>query len=178
MPNDSLAKSFELYRNYRLPIDVARFAQYVGVDLSPFIESTYKSDENEKPRILRYGDFGDQVEAISRIIKAKGFKDVAILLPTIMEYNAAATGSKYRDIAKAMGVSGTESMSEAEYRKAAIDAVKKLSADVGIPADLKEIVKPEDVPALAASALADACTPGNPKDPTVEDIEALYRSLL
>lgn len=102
----------------------------------------------------------------------------AILLPTIMEYNAAATGSKYRDIAKAMGVSGTESMSEAEYRKAAIDAVKQLSADVGIPADLKEIVKPEDVPALAASALADACTPGNPKDPTVEDIEALYRSLL
>lgn len=102
----------------------------------------------------------------------------AILLPTIMEYNAVATGSKYRDIAKAMGVSGTESMSEAEYRKAAIDAVKKLSADVGIPANLKEIVKPEDVPALAASALADACTPGNPKDPTVEDIEALYRSLL
>lgn len=102
----------------------------------------------------------------------------AILLPTIMEYNATATGSKYRDIAKAMGVSGTESMSEAEYRKAAIDAVKQLSADVGIPANLKEIVKPEDVPALAASALADACTPGNPKDPTVEDIEALYRSLL
>lgn len=102
----------------------------------------------------------------------------AILLPTIMEYNATATGSKYRDIAKAMGVTGTESMSEAEYRKVAIDAVKKLSADVGIPADLKEIVKPEDVPALAASALADACTPGNPKDPTVEDIEALYRSLL
>ncbi len=102
----------------------------------------------------------------------------AILLPTIMEYNAVATGSKYRDIAKAMGVSGTESMSEAEYRKAAIDAVKQLSADVGIPANLKEIVKPEDVPALAASALADACTPGNPKDPTVEDIEALYRSLL
>lgn len=102
----------------------------------------------------------------------------AILLPTIMEYNAVATGSKYQDIAKAMGVSGTESMSEAEYRKAAIDAVKKLSADVGIPANLKEIVKPEDVPALAASALADACTPGNPKDPTVEDIEALYRSLL
>lgn len=102
----------------------------------------------------------------------------AILLPTIMEYNAVATGSKYRDIAKAMGVTGTESMSEAEYRKAAIDAVKKLSADVGILANLKEIVKPEDVPALAASALADACTPGNPKDPTVEDIEALYRSLL
>lgn len=102
----------------------------------------------------------------------------AILLPTVMEYNASATGSRYRDIAKAMGVPGTESMSEAEYRKAAIDAVKKLSADVGIPADLKEIVKPEDVPALAKSAIADACTPGNPKDPTVEDIEKLYRSLL
>ena len=77
-----------------------------------------------------------------------------------------------------MGVPGTESMSEAEYRKAAIDAVRKLSADVGIPADLKEIVKPEEVRALAESALADACTPGNPKDPTVEDIEQLYRSLL
>lgn len=102
----------------------------------------------------------------------------AILLPTVMEYNASATGSRYRDIAKAMGVPGTESMSEAEYRKAAIDAVKKLSADVGIPADLKEIVKPEDVPALAKSAIADACTPGNPKNPTVEDIEKLYRSLL
>lgn len=102
----------------------------------------------------------------------------AILLPTVMEYNAPATGSKYRDIAKAMGVPGTESMSEAEYRKAAIDAVRKLSADVGIPADLKEIVKPEEVRALAESALADACTPGNPKDPTVEDIEQLYRSLL
>ena len=102
----------------------------------------------------------------------------AILLPTVMEYNAPATGSKYRDIAKAMGVPGTESMSEAEYRKAAIDAVRKLSSDVGIPADLKEIVKPEEVRALAESALADACTPGNPKDPTVEDIEQLYRSLL
>lgn len=102
----------------------------------------------------------------------------AILLPTVMEYNASATGSKYRDIAKAMGVPGTESMSEAEYRKAAVDAVKKLSADVGIPANLKEIVKPEEVPALAKSALADACTPGNPKDPSVADIEALYRSLL
>lgn len=102
----------------------------------------------------------------------------AILLPTVMEYNASATGERYRDIAKAMGVPGTENMAEAEYRKAAIDAVKKLSADVGIPADLKEIVKPEDVPALAKSAIADACTPGNPKDPTVEDIEKLYRSLL
>ncbi len=102
----------------------------------------------------------------------------AILLPTVMEYNASATGSRYRDIAKAMGVPGTDKMSEAEYRKAAIDAVKKLSTDVGIPADLKEIVKPDDVPALAKSAMADACTPGNPKDPNVSDIEKLYRSLL
>ena len=102
----------------------------------------------------------------------------AIILPTVMEYNAPETGEKYRDIAKAMGVKGTENMSQEEYRKAAIDAVKKLSADVGIPADLKEIVKPEDIPFLAQSAYDDACRPGNPKDPTVEEIAALYRSLL
>ena len=69
----------------------------------------------------------------------------AILLPTVMEYNAPCTGTKYRDIAIAMGVEGAENMSQEEYRKAAVEAVKKLSADVGIPADLKEIVKPEDV---------------------------------
>ncbi len=102
----------------------------------------------------------------------------AIILPTVMEYNAPMTGEKYRDIAKAMGVEGTENMTQEEYRKAAIDAVKKLSADVGIPADLKEIVKEEDVPFLAQSAYDDACRPGNPKDPTVEEIAALYRSLL
>ena len=102
----------------------------------------------------------------------------AIILPTVMEYNAPVTGEKYRDIAKAMGVKGTENMSQEEYRKAAVDAVKKLSADVGIPADLKEIVKEEDVPFLAQSAYDDACRPGNPKDPTVEEIAALYRSLL
>ena len=102
----------------------------------------------------------------------------AILLPTVMEYNADATGEKYREIAKAMGVEGTEKMTVAEYRKAAVDAVKKLSADVGIPADLKAIAKDEDVQFLAESAYADACRPGNPKDTSVEDIKALYRSLM
>ena len=102
----------------------------------------------------------------------------AILLPTIMEYNAPETGEKYRDIAKAMGVEGTESMSVEEYRKAAVEAVKKLSADVGIPADLKEIVKAEDIPFLAQSAFDDACRPGNPRDTSVEEITALYNSLM
>lgn len=102
----------------------------------------------------------------------------AILLPTVMEYNAEATGEKYREIAKAMGVEGTENMTQEEYRKAAVDAVKKLSADVGIPADLKGIVKEEDIPFLSESAYADACRPGNPKETSVEDIAALFRSLL
>ena len=102
----------------------------------------------------------------------------AILLPTIMEYNAECTGEKYRNIAKAMGVENTESMSQDEYRKAAVDAVRKLSADVGIPADLKEIVKDEDVQFLSESAYADACRPGNPRDTSVEEIAALYRKLL
>lgn len=102
----------------------------------------------------------------------------AIILPTVMEYNAEATGEKYRDIAKAMGVEGTESMSQEEYRKAAVDAVKKLSEDVGIPANLKEIVKPEDIPFLAQSAYDDACRPGNPKETSVEDITKLYESLM
>ena len=102
----------------------------------------------------------------------------AILLPTVMEYNAPATGEKYRDIAKAMGVEGTEKMTQAEYRKAAVDAVKQLSLDVGIPADLKEIAKEEDVLFLSESAMADACRPGNPKDPTLDDIIALYKSLM
>ena len=102
----------------------------------------------------------------------------AILLPTVMEYNAPCTGTKYKDIAIAMGVEGVENMSQEEYRKAAVDAVKKLSADVGIPADLKAIVKAEDVDFLAQSAMDDACRPGNPKDPTFEDIKALYQSLM
>jgi len=102
----------------------------------------------------------------------------AILLPTIMEYNAECTGEKYRDIAKAMGVEGTEAMSVEEYRKAAVDAVRKLSADVGIPTDLKQIVKDEDVQFLSESAFADACRPGNPRDTSVEEIAELYRKLL
>ncbi len=102
----------------------------------------------------------------------------AILLPTVMAYNAEATGEKYRDIAKAMGVQGTENMSQTEYRKAACDAVRQLSKDVGIPQNLKNIVKKEDVLFLAESAMADACRPGNPKDPTLEDIVSLYNSLL
>lgn len=102
----------------------------------------------------------------------------AILLPTVMAYNAEATGEKYRDIAKAMGVEGTEKMSQAEYRKAACAAVAELSKDVGIPQNLKGIVKEADIDFLAQSAMDDACRPGNPKDPTKEDIIALYKSLL
>lgn len=102
----------------------------------------------------------------------------AILLPTVMAYNADATGEKYREIARAMGVQGVDDMSQEEYRKAAVDAVKQLSADVGIPADLKDIVKEEDIDFLADSAVADACAPGNPKDASKEDIIALYRSLM
>ncbi len=102
----------------------------------------------------------------------------AIILPTVMEYNAPATGEKYRDIAKAMGVEGVDAMSIEEARKAAIDAVKQLSQDVGIPADLKEIVKPEDVDFLAQSAYDDACRPGNPRDTSVAEIKELYLSLM
>ena len=102
----------------------------------------------------------------------------AILLPTVMEYNAEATGEKLRDVAIAMGVEGVENMSQEEYRKAAVDAVKKLSQDVGIPADLKAIVKPEDLDFLTQSAMDDACRPGNPKEPTFEDIKNLYLKLM
>lgn len=102
----------------------------------------------------------------------------AIILPTVMEYNAPATGEKYRDIAKAMGVEGVDEMTLDDARKAAVDAVKKLSADVGIPADLKEIVKPEDVDFLAQSAYDDACRPGNPRETSVEEIKELYLSLM
>lgn len=105
-------------------------------------------------------------------------KACAILLPTIMEYNAEYTGEKYKDIAKAMGVEGVDGMTQEEYRKAAVDAVKKLGEDVGIEMTLKGVVKEEDIPQLAKDAYADACRPGNPRDTSVEDIEALYRSLL
>ena len=102
----------------------------------------------------------------------------AIILPTVMEYNAPCTGEKYREIARAMGVAGVDDMSQEEYRKAAVDAVRKLSEDVGIPADLKDIVKKEDIPFLAQSAYDDACRPGNPRETSVEEITALYESLL
>lgn len=102
----------------------------------------------------------------------------AIILPTVMEYNAPATGEKYRDIAKAMGVKDTDDMTQEEYRKAAVDAVRKLSQDVGIPANLKDIVKEEDIPFLAQSAYDDACRPGNPRETSVEEITELYKSLI
>lgn len=103
----------------------------------------------------------------------------AIILPTVMEYNAPATGEKYREIARVMGVSGVDSMTQEEYRKAAVDAVKQLSKDVGIPETLSEVgVKEEDIPFLAQSAMDDACRPGNPKEPTLEDIIALYKSMM
>lgn len=102
----------------------------------------------------------------------------AILLPAVMRYNAEATGEKYRDIAKAMGVEGVDKMTIDEARKAACDAVAQLSKDVGIPENLTGIVKEEDIDFLAQSAIDDACRPGNPKDPTKEDIIALYKSLI
>lgn len=105
-------------------------------------------------------------------------KACAILLPTVMAYNAEYTGTKYRDIAKAMGVEGVENMTQNEYRKAAVDAVRKLAEDVGIPTTLKGIVKEEDLDALSESAYADACRPGNPRETSVEEIKELYKSLM
>ena len=102
----------------------------------------------------------------------------AILLPTVMRYNAPCTGEKYREIARAMGVEGVDAMSQDEYRAAACDAVQALAARVGIPADLKGILKDEDVQFLAESAYADACRPGNPRDTSVEEIAELFRSLI
>ena len=102
----------------------------------------------------------------------------AIILPTVMEYNAESTGEKYREIARAMGVKNVDNMTQKEYREAAVNAVKKLSKDVGIASNLIGIVKEEDIPALAQSAFDDACRPGNPKDTSVEEIAALYRELL
>ena len=102
----------------------------------------------------------------------------AIILPTGLEYNKTVAGARYRAIGKAMGVEGIDGMSEAEAVEAAIAAVKKLSADVGIPADLKGILKEEDVQFLSESAFADACRPGNPRDTSVEEIAALYRGLM
>ena len=126
--------------------------------------------------------------ALGQYVAGMGFSNVglgivhsianAIILPTVMEYNAEATGEKYREIARAMGVKGVDDMTQEEYRKAAVDAVRQLSIDVGIPTDLKDIVKPKDIPFLAQSAYDDACRPGNPKETSVEDITKLYESLI
>lgn len=104
-------------------------------------------------------------------------KACAILLPTAMKFNAAKTGTKYREIARAMGVKNVDKMTMPQYRKAAVEAVEKLAKDVGIPADLKGVLKKEDIKFLAESAYADACRPGNPRDCSVKDIEKLYKSL-
>lgn len=105
-------------------------------------------------------------------------KACAILLPTVMAYNAEYTGEKYREIARVMGVKDVDKMSADEYRKAAVDAVRQLAEDVGIPTTLKGIVNPADVRKLSEDAFADACRPGNPRETSVEDIEALFNSLL
>ena len=102
----------------------------------------------------------------------------AIILPTVMEYNAEYTGDKYKTIAKAFGVENVDSVTEEEYRKAAVAAVRKLSEDVGIPKNLKGIVKEEDLDFLAKSAFEDVCTGGNPRDTSIEEIKELYRSLI
>lgn len=102
----------------------------------------------------------------------------AIILPTVMKYNAEYTGEKYKHIAKAFGVENVDAMTQEEYRKAAVEAVKKLSQDVGIPQNLKEIVKEKDLDFLATSAFNDVCTGGNPKDTSVEEIKELYKSLI
>ena len=101
----------------------------------------------------------------------------AMMLPIVMEYNQECTGEKYREIARAMGVKDVDSMTQDEYRKAAIDAVRKLSVDVGIPTKL-EAIKEEDLQFLAESAHADACAPGNPKDASVEDLKDLFRKIM
>ena len=101
----------------------------------------------------------------------------AMTLPLVMEFNQEATGEKFREIARAMGVKNVDSMTQAEYRAAAIDAVRKLSSDVGIPTKL-EALREEDLPFLAESASKDACAPGNPREASVADFTALFRKLM
>ena len=100
----------------------------------------------------------------------------AMMLPIVMEFNAEATGTKFKDIAEALGVD-TTGMDQAAYRKAAVDAVRQLSIDVGIPTKLEKL-KEEDLPFLCESAAADACAPGNPKHATLEDFEKMFRKLM
>ena len=105
-------------------------------------------------------------------------KACATLLPAVMAYNAEATGEKYREIARAMGVKGVDSMTQAEYRAAAVEAVRQLAEDVGIVTSLKGVAREEDIHQMSVDAYNDACRPGNPRETSVEDIEALYRSLM
>lgn len=105
-------------------------------------------------------------------------KACATLLPAVMAYNAEATGEKYREIARAMGVKGVDDMTQDEYRAAAVEAVRQLAEDVGIVTSLKGVAKEEDIHRMSVDAYNDACRPGNPKDTSIEDIEALYRSLM
>ena len=105
-------------------------------------------------------------------------KACATLLPAVMAYNAEATGEKYREIARAMGVKGVDAMTQEEYRAAAVEAVRQLAEDVGIVTSLKGVAKEEDIHQMSVDAYNDACRPGNPKDTSIEDIEALYRSLM
>ena len=130
---------------------------------------------------------GREGMALGQYIAGMGFSNVglgiahgvacAMMLPIVMEYNQECTGEKYREIARAMGVKDVDSMTQEEYRKAAIDAVRKLSVDVGIPTKL-EAIKEEDLQFLAESAHADACAPGNPKDESVEDLKDLFRKIM
>ena len=101
----------------------------------------------------------------------------AMMLPIVMEFNQECTGEKYREIARAMGVKGVDSMSQDEYRKAAIDAVRQLGEDVGIPKTV-DALKEEDLDFLAKSAAADACAPGNPKEASIDDFKAMFRRVM
>ncbi len=105
-------------------------------------------------------------------------KACATLLPAVMAYNAPATGERYREIARAMGVKGVDLMTQDEYREAAVNAVRQLAEDVGITTSLKGVLKEEDIHQMSVDAYNDACRPGNPRDTSVEEIEAIYRSLL
>ena len=105
-------------------------------------------------------------------------KACAMLLTAVLKFNAPATGEKYREIARVMGVPNVDAMDEATYRQAAIDVIQKLADDVGIPKSLSEAgVKREDIPFLAESAFNDACTPGNPRDVSLEEIIGIYESI-
>lgn len=105
-------------------------------------------------------------------------KACAMLLTAVLKFNAPATGEKYREIARVMGVPNVDAMDEATYRQAAIDVIQKLADDVGIPKSLSEAgVKREDIPFLAESAFNDACTPGNPRDASLEEIISIYESI-